>query len=381
MTLQAVPGGGVIALPNYQGITHNTSLLADGLWLSALDAADEAFAQIFPLTKAGTLSKIHIMTGDYNAGPEDVDVRLESLDTAGNHGNPSGNLFTANANGTATINAANTWFEASLNGGSGVTITSSDLGSLVAVVVVAPNPLVNAGNFEIACGYYSGYRSQPEYYTTWMVQKIGGSYGTHYVTRMVLRLEYDDGSFAYVPNCIPSDSKNATSVVYDTEDDPDECGVKLRFPFTFRAVGCWVNPQLNEDGKIYVREGDSTKKGWAAGWTWPEEWLYSSGYKMIQPAWFDTPFTVAKDTWYRITVAATHASSTIGYYYMPLATAAHWGTLGLSQADYLWCEQKDDSGSWTDTTGRVPFAGFIADQFDDATGGGGGGGSCRIIGG
>ena len=346
--------------------------------LGTLDAAAEELAQIVLLTKAGNISKVHFRTGTVTTG-DDVLVKLETVDQA--TGNPTGTLWGANTSQTVTIANGDddTWKTAELT--ADATINAADVGKPIAIVINAPGGFSGDLEIDYAGGYFRSDRKDYDN-SVWFRKYLLGSWtvdGYSYNEAAAVRLEYDDGSFAFIPGSYAGDA-NTSSQTFDVDTTPDEVGIKLRIPFACRACGVWLaSTYLREDMAVKVYDASDVEQmtlpAWYRGWS-----ARSTNYKGITYIYGDT-FTVAANAWYRIAFQPTTSDGTgLIAFYVPQATAAHWAQWGLDQDDYKWTE-RTNAGAWTDRDERILFGGFLVDQFHDGAGGAGGGGANWVIGG
>ncbi len=332
--------------------------------LETLDADDEQVAQIILLPKAGDITKVHFRTGTVATG-QDVEVRLETVTDA--DGDPSGALWGATTDALVTIAGGDddTWKVATLT--SAATVSASDVGKPLAIVIKAPVGFTaGGGNLQIdhGSGFYTGRVVYDVSY--WAKTKLGGAgswtdIGYQGDRSAGIRLEYSDGSFGFLQTSYSGDENPVNVSGITNATTPDEIGIKLRFPYSFRANGIWLNylHSVASDIKVYIDGTDveqMTLPQRQAGWVAREITRAGSYF-----GYGDT-FMVLANTWYRITVSPTGSSN--DFRYIPQSTDAHWACWGLSQADYKWTE-RTDAGAWTDRDDRILPGGFLMDQIHD----------------
>jgi hypothetical protein len=358
MTLQTLDGP--IWLPPARGIIWNgVPSFFENAYQTLLDAPGEIFGMIVPCTKVGTISKVHFRTKTVTTGGT-VNVRVETV--AGY--NPSGNLWGENTKKDGVVigdSDDDTWFAVTLD--AGAVISASDLGKPIAIATVAPAGF--SGNLNIANAYYSYVSLGPCAYDArcHTVQKTLLWAATVYEDPdqlIALKLEYSDGSFCRIPKSLAMDGYG--QVYLETDRSPDEVGVKLRFPITFRACGAYFDGYLKDDWTLKVYDSADVLK---ASYTYDNMWQPGGSNKYVKAAMFE-PFTVNANEWYRITAVPETATQASRVYYLDQAVSAQWGIYGLNQDNQKWTE-RTDGGAWTDRDGRILFWGFLADQFHDSS--------------
>jgi len=334
--------------------------------LGTIDANDEKVAHITLIQKAGTLSKVYFRLGTVTSA-SDLEVRLETVDE--DTGAPTGTLFDG-ANGTATVASggmsSDTWIEADI---SDVTIADGDVGKPLAVVIQAPSSGYT-GNLEIDyCETY--FASGRTHFSNdyWARVDSGSGYvndGYNYDDSCALRFEYSDGSFPLILSNYAGDS-TLTYGSFTAVTTPDEVGIKIRFPYSFRACGVWFSIWMRNDivFKVYNAADveQATLQSFYLGWT-----ARAPNYKGVVYVYGDT-FEITANEWYRITAQAATSEAANRVVYSPQATPAHFGCWGLDADDYVWTERTNE-GAWTDRSDRLLFGGVMMDQIHDGVGGG-----------
>jgi len=311
-----------------------------------IDAASEKAAFVFRAPKTGTISKVAFRTETVTTGAT-VDVRLETVSTA--NGDPTGTLLGTNSNGSQVIADADddTWFTTSLT--TGVAVTRGDLMSAVIV-----NPAGSPGSMLIAelddSLVFYGFPYGDAYTASW-------SKRTDYA---IMAFEYDDGSYATVPQAFPV--SNINSVAFNNTSDPDHRGLKFKLPFPFRLAGIWLLLDLDGDADIKLYDSDGTSV--LATTSIDSNVRYTTSSKVLFVD-FASPQSLSKDVSYRVVVEPTSATS-VTLFDFDVNSAAVMDAFSGGQ-DFHHTEKKD--AGWTDTTTKRPWIGLLIDGFDDGAGG------------
>jgi len=321
---------------------------------SLLDAAGEQWAYLFRAPKSGNISTIGFRTGTVTTGAA-VDVRLETVDPA--TGDPTGTLKAANANATQTIldGDDNTWFDTALTAAAAVSA-----GDWLAAVITAPGGF--AGTLNLAYGNVYGLINQITQRQYYLDHYVASAW-TKRLYAPIGRIGYDDATFPFIPGLCGANS--LSSYVYDSADTPDEYGIYFQLPFSARATGWWASVRLQGDAiaNLYDSDGSTVLASTIL------DFDIVSSTNMPNGALFANPQTLAKDTFYRLTLLGNHASNVLRLAYAGVSSTAHWEQMGLSTD--VQQTSRVDGGAWTQDNTAYPMMGLILDQVDDGAGGGG----------
>jgi hypothetical protein len=193
----------------------------------------------------------------------------------------------------------------------------------------------------------------------------------------ILALEYDDGSYSYIPFVFPH---IPGLVNVNNTSTPDEIGLRFKLPFPARLSGCWLNLDADGDYNINVYDSDGATKicgtplaidkdlrlGTSGGFVWHR---------------FTSTANLVKDTYYRIVFEPSSATNIQLYYFDFPSASAMDQTEGGQEFHYTAAKDPDAEGDWTQTLTRRPHMGLYMDAFDDGVGGGSSGEPGNLLGG
>lgn len=314
-----------------------------------LDAASEKAANVFCVTKTGTINKVSFRTFTVTTGAT-MDVRFETVDAT--NGNPSGTLWGTNTNVSHAIADTddNLWLTTAAFT-SGASVVCGD----VAAVVIA-NPAASFGNLTLGAGY------------TW--QRSGLPYGLLYTASWAkqtapffMTLQYDDGTIAKLPRLDGWSNitfLNATSAsVYH--------GNKITLQFTCRVIGMYHFGNTSSSGTYTIKLFDVD--GTTALGTISQD----SDIKYLNNGMtchiFSAPVTLKAGLTYWL-AGASDGAATFRHYYADYGSTAERNASHPAGGAmcYSTATSPSGTGSWTDTTTRVLHMGLIIDQIDVSSG-------------
>lgn len=343
MALQSF-GGSVLWPPTGINITTTPAFLTTQY---TIDAAGESAAAIFRVPKTGTISAVTFRTATVTTGAT-VDVRLETVDLA--TGFPSGTLWAANTNGAQAIADANdnVVFTTTLTSGASVT-----QGDLIAMVIVTPSGAmqITGWNTQNAVDFPYGALFTASWASVAAVAPMAG-------------MQYNDGSYAFIPN-IPVIS-TLTQTSYGTGTNPNHRALRFQVTAPCRVCGYWVVGDLDGDCDVLLvaDSWDGTNGNALARVSLDTNVRRVTGFG-AQLGAFDTSVTLTANTTYRLVLKPTTAT-TISMSAYTVASAAQLDQCGGNQQCYLsTANNPNDATDWTDTTTTRPLMGLMIDQFDD----------------
>lgn len=327
-----------------------------------LDAASEACGMVVRVAKAGVIKKVLFNTGTVTTGAT-LDVTIEGVSAT--TGGPDGTPLT-NGTGTCVVDDGDDNVQKTCTFTTGPTVTK---GQLIAIRIA--NPASSAGTLNVNA--HSNVRAS--YYVPYSYTILGGSLSKSRNTPLI-SLEYDDGSYAYIPGLWPI-SAFTTETITDSST-PDELGIKFKFPFPVKVAGAWFHAPAGAAAnsiKLYDSDGSTALETVSLD---PDQYQTTSiGTKLVL---FTAEHELDADTFYRLTYlgAASAAGAASG-----IEVAAAAAMDGWEGGQNIHRTERTDGGAWTDTTTKRPWIGLLLSGFDDgaAGAGGGGGGGQRVIGG
>jgi hypothetical protein len=331
---------------------------------ATLDANGELCGAIIRIPRTGTLAKIGVRVRSVSVA-DAIKVSLQTVDDA--TGRPTGTLYAANATGIIESPGALTTYWASLNSGTGVSVTKNDL----VAIVIEFNSYVS-GNLAIdyGIGMPAAVIGNPYCYSY-----LGGTWSLSVAAIPNFGLEYlVDAAGVIVPvfGCLPGAYGNVGR--YNSTSNPNRRGLRFQFPFACRAIGAWATVDLDGPATLSLYGSDGFTILDTA--TLDPDVRGSTGAAMYY--WlFTSPLSPTKDANYRL--ALLPASETnVGLSYFDLtddgAVAAMAGSDGGINWHYTASNGvPDEEADWTQTLTRRPMMGLILDQLDNGVGGSGGG--------
>lgn len=355
MALQAIKGE--VRLPVYPRI--DSTPVPGGTTGVLLDASGEKFACIFTIPKNGTLHKVWFRTGTVTVG----DTVKVSFQDVGADGFPDElvDQYRTVVIADANDNAGFTTGILSSDGTDDGTKRSVTFGQEVAIVIEY-NSYV-AGNLYIAYSDALGFTGENYPY---MAQKIGAGptwAKTGNQTWPIIAIEYSDGTYEPI-NALPIASTTLQAFNSGTAVS-DEYALAFTLPFSCRVKGMGAMMELDGDCDFVLYEGTTVR----ASISLDADKRSSTGLN-IENRLFTAPYTLVKDTQYRIAVKPTTATS-LNLLYFTVSAAAIMDSFDGGQSFFQ--STRLNEGGWSDTTTNRPFIWLLLDAFDDGVGGAGGG--------
>ena len=339
MTLQQLSTN--LRWPGYTAIAGN---LAAPVLLFTLDAAGEYMAWVYCAREDMVVSHVYWRVNAATGSPT-ADTRIETVAT---DGTPSVTLWAANTNivsGTLVV------------GGLLNALTSSatiSRGQMFAVKVV-----YNSGtSFEV--GRHSGWRNTTSSVPYTVTNVTGSAVKTAFSDGQILALGSSATTFYPLEDAIAF-----TAVGGGTFNNTNSAARALRFqiPFPCRAIGAAI-PEYSATGNfnLVLYNDAGTELSSSSTAFDGDANAVSANTKML---FFDSPVTLAKDTWYRLAVEPSSATNCDFRTFTLPSADYRSGTFGGTNHHYA----TRASGTWTDTaTNQVPLIDLLIDQLDDGSG-------------
>lgn len=312
----------------------------------AMTGSAHKIAFMFQVPKTGTIRKLGFRTAAVTTS-DTLKVGLQTLTS--NH-NPSGTQYGGSTPGTVSGLVANTGYTVTLAADANATV-----GDRVAMVIefnsyVAGNlSIANVGADLIGIGY----PSTKQFVSSWAIQN----------RVPIMWVEYSDGSYALIRGVFPFSV--LTSQTYNSGSNPDEYGMKFKFPFKTRLRGFRFYNQLNASGNVTAKVYDSDGSTVLTSITMSIDNMTMS--KRYLAVIFPSLPTLESDTFYRVTFLNNNANDmTLDVFTLPSVAAQD--SLDGGQNCYL--TTRNDNGSWTDSTDKRPGFELEFDQIDIPSSGG-----------
>jgi len=349
MTMDAIPAPFIRLWPvtNQGGITVT------------LDADGEALGVVCQIPKTGTLTGVAFLTGTITTGDANTEVEIE---TVGADGLPTGTRYAANSNGTSNIGNAddNVVKEASINGGTGVSVTRGDF---VAIFIRRPASGALNGALRVHSIYGGIYTGIP----------YGIDYGVTSAGAWSKRASNPHIALNIGGWICPWGVSLAGYSLSENFASPKERGILVNFPIKTRLTGVQVYTTngAGEDmiAKLYS-DPTGTPVERATTLSLDGDVRQSTG-GLWSFLMFTTPYEIEKDTDYVLALQATTAGAIDLNYYYVNATYAACNPFGPNAV--LYGREDASTGAFSATTTKVPYIFPLIDQIEDPAAGGGGG--------
>lgn len=169
-------------------------------------------------------------------------------------------------------------------------------------------------------------------------------------------IEYDDGSYAYIPGVYPANSLTAHS--FSSASTPDERGIRFSLPFSAHISGAWLAIDLDNDTDVVLYDAD--------GVTPLSTVSLTNALRLSTDG--RTPFCIKMDVdivanqdYYL--VVKPGASSVIVYSMnVQASTNQLQQYMGSFDAQYVTAKNPTGTGSWTATAAQMAFMGIEIDE-------------------
>lgn len=237
---------GLNAYPTFE---HGQYMLGAGQGAATLDSANEKFAAVFLVQRAGEVKYVWWRKDNSTAGTNPLVLTLE---TVGSDGLPTGTLFDASCTGTdIIIDGTNNYAAQITDISAGATCTVA-VGDLLAVVLT--NPATNFPTLGVGGMTTSGPTGLSVYSTTNRFPYGAtntGSWAKQVVYPQVI-LEYDDGELVPLPQC--ELLLNGSGATYSIASNGTYVysGNAIEAPFGMRVVGMQAKVYGTADFKLVL---------------------------------------------------------------------------------------------------------------------------------
>lgn len=315
-----------------------------------LSASGHKMCVAFQAPETGSITGASFNTGTVTTG-DTLTVNLKDVDTATGF---SGS--TTRATGSVVVNNTDDNAHIEVTFESGYSATRSEWLSLEIVNGAAGNLNIVAANAN---------------FTPWTFPRSAHDSGSGYgfVNRIFYGTINYNGTYYFIQNLIASVGTASVLVTWTSATNDRQIGVKFKMPGPCRIKGIVWFANTLADLKINLWDSDgftvlATKS--------IDENELSDLTTSLHSAIFSSPIELDADTWYRVTITPTAATS-VGTYYLTVPSVAKMGAT-IAGANYYGTESNThppvEEADWDDFTTRVPSIGLIMDQIDNGVGGG-----------
>lgn len=363
MAIQTIKGGLFLPQPDllqWAGAPTFNSI--------TLNAIDEAMAAVLAIPKTGNIKKILFATRTATTTSTNMVVRVETLDETVQPAIPSTTLYHADAATTVTVSSTDDNVAKLATFATAFPATKGDK-----VAIIIRQPAASAGDLQLA-RFDEDISNFP-----YLLQNIAVSptvTWTLLASAPMIGIEYDDGSYEHIPGCWPIYA--LTNTAFNNTSTPDEIGNRFRVPFPCRVTGAWAYMDADGDFSVNLYDSDGVTKiaGGAYAVDKDTRGPVSAGYHYFT---FSSTATLVKDTYYRLVIEPTSATSVTIYDFTVDSAAAMDAFDGGQSIHMTSAKNPAAEGDWTNTTTRRVWMGVSIDGFDDGAGGGDPISSSRII--
>jgi hypothetical protein len=333
----------------------NQGSTSPSLGSTLIDADNEAIAGVLVVPYGMNIATLMFKTGTVTTGG-DLIVEVQTLDASGD---PSGTLWATNTSGTITVNATddNVWLEKALTANAVVAG-----GQLVAFVIRRPVGSTFAGNIV----------STANGSTTW-TPKVSNNYVDVFNTGAWVKnatqcsiVSFKDSNGAVYQVIDNLAIMTWANITYNNGSSPNRYGNRFRLTFPTRIVGLMLNVDMDGDFTIAVTDDSGTQLGVSPTYRAVDRSATVFGRAV---GYFGTPVSITANTWYRVEVIPTTATSLI-LREVTVQAQAYLAVLG-GGSDFYQC-QRTDTGAFTDSTTHRTLMSLLLDQVSDGGGSGGG---------
>lgn len=356
LVMPAVRGGAIVNGPEiYVPPMFGGGVSAPSASTQAtINATGDKWGYVLKAGKTGNIHKIYARFGTVTT-PQTVDARVETISSRV----PSGTLFGTNTNGNMTP-VSDTVVAATLTADAAVT-----KGQAFALSFVVPS---GTPNF-IAL---AGYGEAPSGFMPYWCDGSSGTYSAKLNGGMLnFACEYDDGSFGYIPYALPVAAANIQT--FNSGSTPDEIALYFQLPFSARVAGGWLAVDLDNSMDVVLYDSDGTTALQTVALANTER----SSTSGLAPYYFlfDTPQTLAADTYYWL--SCKPGASNVTVYSYSVGSSTIWDQTMPYGGQLFNYSSRTDAGSWSQNANRRVLAGVLLDGVDVSSGSSGG----HVIGG
>ncbi len=325
---------------------NNTSIPLTDL---AMTASGHKVAWIVRIPKTGTLGKFsfraQVTTG------ADIKVSFQDVDAA--NGVPDGTIDQYRVIASGSIGSTPKTGLITSDGTDGGTKRSVARGDLMAIVVEWNS---SAGSVA-ARGWTSFNRSS----------MVGGCYNATYNGTAwsksanvvpIGALEYDDGSYALIPDLLTAQAMNSPS--YGSGASPNEYGLKFTPPVNCKVAGFWVSANIAGDATVTLYDANTTALATKVLDKDITPHGASAGSYFV---FFDSDVQLTAGSVYRLALKPNTTTA---------ITLQRWNLLTGTSDQYpggsaLTDTRRTGSGAWTDDVDIRPFMGFYISEIEGST--------------
>lgn len=354
MTLQRIPGGGLLLMPplhSYLGLTTASR--------HVMSAAGHKIAVIGNVWTPGraskSLRKIHFLTSTIAINSaSSIQIACQDLDTS--NSNPprgdgvndqtvsiSGAAITSNAwvtSGSLSSDRSVAWGDTLVLEFTFATFTAADSFTLQ-----------NYSNSQTGSGGQS-YPAVVAYTTSWGLT----------VHQPNILLEFSDGTFGCFDGCYPT--TGLTGVSFNSASTPDERALKFQVPFACSIDGVYGFIEAFAAGAdysvvLYNEAGTAISTKAISGATY-----VNSDSTLVFHCLPETDLDA--NTWYYLAVKPT-TTNNCRFNHWTVNAAGHAAVWPLGTTGYL--STRTDAGAWSDTTTGIPALFPRFSRFHDGAGG------------
>jgi len=310
-------------------------------------------ALVFEVPVTGTIIAVGFGIGIVTT-PANLSVGLETL---GATGNPSGTAYGGSAPKTNfdPTGLANTFQWATL----ATAATGATAGNRVAAVIKAAgvstislNILVGLGSMLNAPGSYRDFYDETG--ATWTKTNVC----------IILALKYS-GDVIYTFGAAAI--KACTNISYNIDTATfDEYALKFKLPFKARLKGASVSMNVGAGEDFIIKLFEGTTERATSGVIDGDHSLSHGAHRVL----FTTPYTIAADTWYYLSlIPNTTGDIILDTFDVQVAT----DMAGVDGGVDFIMGKRLDGGAWTDVNTSRSWIHAIIDQVDDGAAAGSGG--------
>lgn len=314
-----------------------------------LDAAADRAAAVFRAPKTGNIRKIEVRIGTVpvlTTSTLTVGLQDVSLTT----GDPDGTFDQSATIATGSI-TANTTVKVTL--GSDRAVTRGDL--MAVVVQFGTFVALDQVNINSQLDWLT--RSGPFQYG-YPDNNTSGSYAKTTTNVSSFSIEYDDGSYAFIPSMMPVLVNGAVS--YNNSSTPDAIGLRFQVPFPCKIGGCFFGLDADGDFDVYLYTSSSKTLLLSS-----DKDVRAGVFSVVSPFMFTAEQTLAANTTYVLSIEPSSATD-VELRYFDVSAAAVLDQLEGGQAfHYATAKNPATTADFTMTTTRRPVMGLIVTAVDD----------------
>lgn len=349
MTMVNVPE---LVLPaNFRATsTSSPTISATG---QAINEDGDQCAFVFEVPVTGTIIAVGFGLGTITT-PANLSIGLETL---GATGDPSGTAYGSSAPKTDfdPTGLGSTFQWATL----ATAASGATAGNRVAAVVKA----AGVGSISLyLMNRVTGVLNAPGSYNDFYDET--GAAWTKLNSCIILALKYSGDVIHY---CGAAAVKSYTVISYNIDTATfDEYALKFKLPFKARIKGASVTMGVGAGEDFIVKLFEGTTERATSGVIDGDHSLGQGAHRVL----FTTPYTIAADTWYYLSlIPNTTGSISLDTFNVQVAA----DMAGVDGGINLIMGKRLNGGAWTDVDTSRPWIHAIIDQVDDGAAAGGGG--------